>query len=106
MRKGNGKSEVTNLDLDHELPASKSDEAGGEETSASSVSPPDGGAVSEVEKLKAERDARIESWRRRWRLPQRNRPHLPPVAGCAAKSGRSRDRRRGTTVRSAVSRGH
>jgi molecular chaperone GrpE len=60
MRKGNGKSEVTNLDLDHELPPSKSEEAGGEETSASSVSPPDGGAVSEVEKVKAERDALLD----------------------------------------------
>jgi molecular chaperone GrpE len=60
MRKGNGKSEVTNLDLDHELPASNSDEARGGGTSASSVSPPDGGVVSEVEKLKAERDALLD----------------------------------------------
>ncbi|MFZ3263033.1 MAG: nucleotide exchange factor GrpE [Terriglobales bacterium] len=60
MRKGNGKSEVTNLDLEHELPAAESD-AGGEETSASSTAmPPDGGAASEVEKLKAERDALLD----------------------------------------------
>ncbi len=55
MRKGNGKSEVTNLDLEHELPAAQ----GGEETSlASTVVPADAGT--EVEKLKAERDALLD----------------------------------------------
>jgi molecular chaperone GrpE len=58
MRKGNGKSEVTKLDLEHELPAAESGEAG--ETVASSATPADGGALSEVEKLKAERDALLD----------------------------------------------
>src|ERR1022692_34687 len=57
MRKGNGKSEAVNLDLEHELPAAVS----GEETTASSATAPvDVGAVSEVEKLKAERDALLD----------------------------------------------
>lgn len=55
MGKGNGKSEAANLDLEHELPAAES----GEETSASSATTPVG-AVSEVEKLKAERDALLD----------------------------------------------
>ena len=57
MGKGNGKSEVTNLDLEHELPAAES----GEETTPSrSSTPVDGGAVSEAEKLKAEREALLD----------------------------------------------
>lgn len=57
MGKGNGKSETTDLSLDHELPAAE----GGEETSASAApAPAAGGAVSEVEKLKAERDALLD----------------------------------------------
>ena len=59
MRKGNGKSEAVNLDLEHELPAAD----GGEETGASSSSGSatvETGAVSEVEKLKAERDALLD----------------------------------------------
>lgn len=56
MGKGNGKSEVTNLDLEHELPAAES----GEETSASSQPAKSVGAVSEVEKLRAERDALLD----------------------------------------------
>ena len=57
MGKGNGKSEITNLDLEHELPPAE----GGEATStpgtpAQSVV----GGVSEVEKLKAERDALLD----------------------------------------------
>lgn len=57
MRKGNGKSEVTNLDLEHELPAAES----GEETSATSTpAPAEAGVVSEVERLKAERDALLD----------------------------------------------
>ncbi len=60
MRKGNGKSEATNLDLEHELPAAEND-ASGEETSASSTAArTDGGTASEVEKLKAERDALLD----------------------------------------------
>jgi len=56
MDKGNGKSEV-NLDLEHELPAAVS----GEETSATSGgTPAEVAAVSEAEKLKAERDALLD----------------------------------------------
>lgn len=55
MGKGNGKSEVTNLE--HELPAAES----GEETSApSTAKPAETGAVSEAERLKAERDALLD----------------------------------------------
>jgi molecular chaperone GrpE len=58
MRKGNGKTEVPNLDLDHELPAA---ENGGNvnplpETSAVA----EVGAVSEIEKIKGERDALLD----------------------------------------------
>jgi molecular chaperone GrpE len=61
MRKGNGKSEATNLDLEHELPAAE----GGEETGASAGrgsadSAAASGAVSEVDQLKAERDALLD----------------------------------------------
>ena len=62
MAKGNGKSEVTNLDLEHELPAGESgeemDEAGakGSEPGISAES----GERTEVEKLKAERDALLD----------------------------------------------
>lgn len=54
MGKGNGKSEV-NLDVDHELPSADRDE---EATSPSAAAP--AGAPSEVEKLKAERDALLD----------------------------------------------
>ena len=51
MGKGNGKSEATNLDLEHELPAGD----GGEETSASGAGATvDISAASELDKLKAE----------------------------------------------------
>src|ERR1022692_3935062 len=58
MRKGNGKSEVTaNLDLEHELPPAD----GAEEASRPSASAPaETSAASEVEKLKAERDALLD----------------------------------------------
>jgi len=57
MGKGNGKSEVSNLDLEHELPAGE----GGEETGASSaVAPQAAAALSEVETLKGERDALLD----------------------------------------------
>jgi molecular chaperone GrpE len=62
MGKGNGKSEATNLgiqneDLEHELPAADGDE---QNVSSSSVGPADAGAMSETEKLKAERDALLD----------------------------------------------
>ena len=57
MGKGNGKTEVTNLDLEHELPAAD----GSEESSSPGPSgPAAGGAISEVDKLKAERDALLD----------------------------------------------
>ncbi len=66
MRKGNGKSEATKLDLEHELPAAE----GGEESGAaaghgsagrsSADSAAAGGAASEVDQLKAERDALLD----------------------------------------------
>jgi len=57
MGKGNGKSEVTNLDLDHELPAAE----GGDEASAPATpAQPAAGSISEVESLKAERDALLD----------------------------------------------
>lgn len=57
MGKSNGKSEATDLDLEHELPAGD----GGEETgTAGAPAPAPGGAISEVEKLKAERDALLD----------------------------------------------
>ncbi len=60
MAKGNGKSEATKLDMEHELPASD----GGEETGASagrrSVDAAAAGAASEVDKLKAERDGLLD----------------------------------------------
>jgi molecular chaperone GrpE len=58
MGKSNGKTDAPNLDLEHELPAAE----GGEETAV----PPDRaaaaepGAASEIEKLKAERDALLD----------------------------------------------
>jgi len=56
MGKGNGKSEVTNLDLEHELPAGE----GGEEAGAVSAAAPEAGALTEVEKFKGERDALLD----------------------------------------------
>jgi molecular chaperone GrpE len=53
MGKGNGKTEG-NLDLDRELPAGR----GGDDPAA--AVPAEGGAVTEVEKLKAERDALLD----------------------------------------------
>jgi molecular chaperone GrpE len=54
MGKGNGKTDTTNLDLERELPPAE----GGEET----VSEPSSGApaVSEIDKLRAERDALLD----------------------------------------------
>ena len=57
MRKGNGKTEVK-LDLEHELPAGE----GGEDASPSAIAggAAEVGAISETEKLKAERDALLD----------------------------------------------
>jgi molecular chaperone GrpE len=68
MGKGNGKTDVANLDLEHELPAAQSGEelpeAGpkGGETGARTGAGAGVGTVdrSEVEKLKAERDALLD----------------------------------------------
>ena len=56
MGKGNGKSERANLDLEHELPAGE----GGEETSSGAATAPAAGAITEVDQLKAERDALLD----------------------------------------------
>ena len=53
MGKGNAKTE-TNLDLEHELPPAE----GSEEIASTTSAGP--GAVSEVEKLRAERDALLD----------------------------------------------
>jgi len=55
MSKGNGKADGE-LDLEHELPAAE----GGEETPPASAKPAEAIAASEVEKLKAERDALLD----------------------------------------------
>jgi molecular chaperone GrpE len=58
MRKGNGKTNVHNLDLEHELPPA---EAGDDLTpSPEQATAAPAGAASEVEKLKAERDALLD----------------------------------------------
>src|SRR5271165_6674692 len=58
MGKGNGKTEVPNLDLEHELPAGD----GGEETASTpgSAASIDASAAPEVERLKTERDALLD----------------------------------------------
>ena len=56
MAKVNGKSEAAKLDLEHELPAGDS----GEETGAAAAVPAATGAISETEKLKAEREALLD----------------------------------------------
>ena len=61
MGKGNGKSEVTNLDLEHELPAAEAEEmseAGPKGTEASVAAEPVDG--SESKRLQAERDALLD----------------------------------------------
>jgi len=55
MAKGNGKTD-RNIDLDHELPAAESVE----EAAPDAAAPAEVGAPSEVEKLKAERDALLD----------------------------------------------
>jgi molecular chaperone GrpE len=57
MGKGNGKTDVKNLDLEHELPAAENgEEASSEDASEKS----EVGAISEIEKLKAEREALLD----------------------------------------------
>jgi len=55
MGKGNGKTEG-NLDLDHELPSG----GGGDEAAQRADSPVDASVATEIEKLKAERDALLD----------------------------------------------
>src|SRR5712672_2694798 len=55
MGKGNGKTEG-NLDLEHEMPAAE----GGEETASTLSAAAGSAAVSEVDKLRAERDALLD----------------------------------------------
>jgi len=57
MRKGNGKSDVTNLDLEHELPPG---ESGAESVAAPTPEAVDAGAMPEIEKLRAERDGLLD----------------------------------------------
>lgn len=54
MGKGNGKTDVTNLDLEHELPAA---ESGEEEAKAPTA---EAGALSEIERIRGERDALLD----------------------------------------------
>src|SRR6266536_2565980 len=57
MGKGNGKTDVTNLDLEHELSAGE----GGEESAATAKPEAvEAGVVPEIERLKAERDALLD----------------------------------------------
>jgi molecular chaperone GrpE len=56
MGKGNGKTDTTNLDIEHELPPAE----GGEETASATSSPAGTMAVSEIDKLRAERDALLD----------------------------------------------
>lgn len=58
MRKGNGKTDTSNLDVEHELPPAE----GGEEADRTSdpTVAESGGAISETEKLRAERDALLD----------------------------------------------
>jgi len=54
MAKGNGKTDTTNLDLEHELPPAES----GEEPASAATSAT--ASLSEVDKLRAERDALLD----------------------------------------------
>src|SRR5258708_33049975 len=54
MAKGNGKTDTTNLDLEHELPPAES----GEEPASAATSTT--ASLSEVDKLRAERDALLD----------------------------------------------
>ena len=56
MGKGNGKSDVKNLDLEHELPPGENND----DTAEIAVPDAERTAVSEIDKLKAERDALLD----------------------------------------------
>jgi molecular chaperone GrpE len=56
MGKGNGKTDVNNLDLEHELPAAE----GGESPAEAKAPTMEAGAASEIEKVRAERDALLD----------------------------------------------
>lgn len=57
MGKGNGKTDSTNLDVEHELPPAEGPE---EMVSATGPASATGGAVSEIEKLRVERDTLLD----------------------------------------------
>jgi len=57
MGKGNGKTDTTNLDVEHELPPAQSGE---ESASAGPARPVETGAIPEIEKIRAERDALLD----------------------------------------------
>jgi molecular chaperone GrpE len=57
MGKSNGKTDAPNLDLEHELPAAESGDETAPPGTAAAAKP---GAASEIEKLKAERDALLD----------------------------------------------
>lgn len=56
MGKGNGKTDISNLDLEHELPAAE----GGELQDVTKAPTSEGGAPSEIEKVRGERDALLD----------------------------------------------
>ena len=58
MRKGNGKTESPNLDLEHELPPAEDSDETAPATGPTAVA--GGGEISETEKLRAERDALLD----------------------------------------------
>jgi molecular chaperone GrpE len=58
MGKGNGKTDNTNLDLEHELPPAEEGEETAQTSDPAAVAA--GGAISETEKLRAERDALLD----------------------------------------------
>ena len=58
MGKGNGKTENTNLDLEHELPPADESEETAQASDPAAVA--DRGAISETDKLRAERDALLD----------------------------------------------
>src|SRR6266513_5246827 len=55
MGKGNGKTDSTNLDLEHELPPAE-----GAEVSSSETAPAGTASGSEIDKVRAERDALLD----------------------------------------------
>src|SRR6266550_7807919 len=58
MGKGNGKTDNTNLDLEHELPPAEEGEGTSQTSDPGAVA--DRGAISETDKLRAERDALLD----------------------------------------------